>query len=87
MKKFTPDYLVDVLGLPEGAVEDTIYDTSRWSEHHRIVFLDFDGQHYETTYSCGLTEYQDEGPWEYQDEVECHPVVLREVVVKKWVRE
>lgn len=28
---------------------------------------------------------QDERPWEYEDEVECEEVELREVKVKKWM--
>ena len=36
-------------------------------------------------YSEGATELQDERPWEYQDEVECIEVELKEVKVKKWV--
>ena len=38
-----------------------------------------------TTYSEGATEYQDERPWEYEDEVKCTEVELKEVKVKKWI--
>jgi hypothetical protein len=86
MKKFSKDYLVEELDLPCDVIEDDIFDTSRWSEHHWIVFKDTDGKHYETCYSCGATEMQDEPPWEYDNEVECHEVELKEVVIKKWVR-
>lgn len=43
------------------------------------------GKFYQTTYSEGATEMQDERPWEYEDEVECEEVELREVKVKKWM--
>ena len=35
--------------------------------------------------SVGATEMQPERPWEYDDEVECTEVDLREVKVKKWI--
>lgn len=38
-----------------------------------------------TTYSEGATEYQDERPWEYEDEVKCTEVELKEAKVKKWM--
>lgn len=83
--KLHKDYLINELNLPEDAVLDKITDTSRWSVHHEIVFL-HDGKFYETHYSEGATESQDESPWEYDDEVECYEVELKEVLVKKWVR-
>lgn len=48
---------------------------------HEIVFED-NGKFYQTTYSEGATEMQYESPWEYDDEVECTEVELREVKVK-----
>ena len=86
MKKFNKDYLVNELDLPYGRViVDKIIDTSRWSIIHEIVFED-NGKFYQTTYSEGATECQDERPWEYEDEVECYEVELREVKVKKWCK-
>lgn len=83
--KFSKDYLEDELFLPyENAIVDNIIDTTRWSIVHEIVFSD-KGKFYMTTYSEGATECQDEKPWEYDDEVECVEVELREVKVKKWV--
>ena len=38
-----------------------------------------------TTYSEGATECQDERPWEYDDEIKCTEVELKEVKVKKWI--
>lgn len=85
-RKF-PKTLLQEWGLPrETAIEDEIEETSRWSEHHRIVFkAEDDGLFYETGYSQGLTEYQDESPWEYEDEITAKQVELREVVVSKYV--
>lgn len=51
---------------------------------HEIVFKD-NGKFYSTTYSVGATEMQDESPWEYEREVECIEVELREVKVEKWM--
>jgi hypothetical protein len=67
------------------AVEDNITDTSRWSEHHEAVFK-FDEKFYMTYYSCGLTESQDESPYEYEKEdIECFEVEQKEVIVKKFM--
>lgn len=60
-------------GLPYGGplVDDHVIDTDRWSEHHWLYFnaLD-DGLLWRVPYSKGLTEMQDERPWEYEDSVE-----------------
>lgn len=79
------DFLIEELDLPHSAILDEITDTSRWSSHHRIIFA-YEGKFYETYYSEGLTEMQDESAWEYDDEVECYEVELKEVLVKKWTR-
>lgn len=85
-KVFSRDYLKDELDLPysSNAIVDRIIDTTRWSIVHEIVFED-NCKFYQTTYSEGATEIQDESPWEYDDEVECTEVELREVKVKKWM--
>lgn len=84
-KTFSRDYLVDERDLPySDAIVDRIVDTTRWSIVHEIVFED-DGKFYMTTYSEGATEQQDEKPWEYEEEVECTEVELKEVKVKKWI--
>lgn len=83
--KLHKDYLMKELGLPDNAIKDTIVDTSRWSEIHEIIFA-HNGKFYETGYSQGLTEQQDESAWDYEEEVECYEVELKEVLVKKWVR-
>lgn len=82
VKVFSRDYLVNECELPwYGAVVDRIIDTTRWSIVHEIVFED-NGKFYMTTYSEGATECQDERPWEYDDEVKCTEVELKEVKVK-----
>ncbi|MGM9987353.1 MAG: hypothetical protein ACI35O_09015 [Bacillaceae bacterium] len=78
------NYMRDELDLPYNAILDEITETSRWSIHHRIIFS-YQGRFYETHYSEGATEMQDESPWEYEDQVECQEVELKEVKVKKWV--
>lgn len=83
--RFSRDYLMKELDLPyDNTIVDNIIDTTRWSIIHEIVFED-NGKFYRTTYSEGATECQDERPWEYEDEVECEEVELREVKVKKWM--
>ena len=86
-KVFDKDYLLEDLEVPyfgECVKEDKIVDTDRWSEHHVVIFED-DGQFWKTHYSKGLTEMQDEMPWEYEDTVEAFLVEEKEVLVKKWV--
>jgi len=54
---------------------------SRWSQHWRIVF-EVEGRFYETTYSIGSTESQDERPYEYDDdEIECKQVFPKSKIV------
>lgn len=82
--KLHKDFLVDELELPYSAIKDKITDTSRWSEHHEIIF-NYDGKFYRTYYSQGLTEYQDEAPFENSpDEIECTEVELVEKTIKIW---
>ena len=66
-------------------VEDEIVDTSRWSEIRYLVFTDGE-KHYGISYSKGLTEMQDERPFQYEpDEIECKEVRPVDVTVRKWV--
>lgn len=49
-------------------IEDTIESTSRWSENHSIVIKRLsDGKFFADGYSQGLTEMQDESPYEYSE--------------------
>ncbi|RVB02858.1 hypothetical protein EN912_10400 [Mesorhizobium sp. M7A.F.Ca.CA.004.02.1.1] len=64
-------------------ISDEITDNGRWSIHHRWVFQ-YGGKFYETRYSVGATESQDERPFEYDGEyIECREVrpVEKTVVV------
>lgn len=81
--KLHTDYLIGELNLPSSAIKDRITDTSRWSEHHEIIFA-HDGKFYRAYYSQGLTEMQDESPWQNEEEIECTEVELVEKLVKTW---
>ena len=83
---FSKDYLMNELDLPYGrTVSDKIIDTTRWSIIHEIIFED-KGRFYQTTYSEGATECQDESPWEYEENIECDEVELKEIKVMKWCK-
>ena len=84
-KTFHKDYLLEELHLPYNNIKDDIIDHRRWSVIHEIIFKDNDGKFYKTTYSEGATESQEESPWEYDDNVECTEVELKEVVRLEWV--
>lgn len=64
-------------------IKDAIVDTGRWSIHHNLIFK-LNGKIYQTTYSVGATEYQDEGPWEGSEEVLCTEVEEYEKTVKAY---
>jgi len=70
---------VDVVVL-----EDNIVETSRWSEIHVMTFS-YKDKFYQSSYSRGLTEMQDESPYEYDgDEIDCTEVHKVEKLVKVW---
>lgn len=49
-------------------VQDTLEDQNRWSAMHSLVVVDtVENKYYETYYQKGLTEYQDESPFEQTD--------------------
>jgi hypothetical protein len=49
-------------------ISDKIEDTTRWSEIHDVVIKrNSDGKLFADGYTQGLTEYQDESPYEYSD--------------------
>jgi hypothetical protein len=63
----------------EGKISDKIDDHSRWSVHHTMIFAHED-KFYSVAYSKGATEYQDESPWQYEDDmVTCYEVVPIEI--------
>lgn len=46
-------------------IEDGIDETSRWSEQHGVIVKRLsDGKFFSSYYSQGLTEQQDERPWD-----------------------
>lgn len=85
MSKITlhKDFLIDELDLPSSAIKNDIIGTSRWSIQHEIIFLHND-KYWKTYYQVGATESQDEGPWEYDSDVDCVEVELVEKLVKVW---
>ena len=51
-------------------IVNDIEDTSRWTENHRIVVQRVsDGKYFESYYSQGLTESQDQRAYEYDEPV------------------
>jgi len=72
---------------PWSIVENDIIDTSRWSEIYSFTIHNKEtDKYYNTTYSCGATECQDEGPWEYEGKlVDVTEVEPKEVTVIKYV--
>ena len=82
--KFDVVLLADSIG-DKSTVLDEITDTSRWSIHHRRVFR-HEGKFYETHYSVGATEQQDESPYQYEEgTVECPEVVPVEKTITVYV--
>ena len=84
MRIFTKKHL-ESLGLPSSAISNKIVDSTRWSIVSEIIF-NFEDKFYQTTYSVGATEQQDEGPWEYDNEIECYEVELKSKQIYVWER-
>lgn len=75
--------------LPDEAevIEDIVVDNSRWSINHSVIFK-IDGKFYESYYSVGATEYQDESPYEHEgDEIECDEVFPVERTITVYVKD
>jgi hypothetical protein len=71
---------LEINGKTAEIVLDEQFDTTRWSSHHELVFS-YDNTFYMTTYSRGLTESQDESPFQYDaDMIECCEVAPVEIV-------
>ena len=88
-RKFSKSALVDLLNEDSTdleIVEDTIQDTSRWSIRYLLVFKEIaSNKFYSVGYSRGATEYQDEGPFEFDpEEIECYEVEPTEVMITKF---
>jgi hypothetical protein len=83
MRTFPKADIYDDYDFRVEVIEDDITSTQRWSEIHEVIFK-HDGKHYRTTYSQGLTEYQDERPFEYDEEITATEVEPREVLTTQW---
>jgi|AntRauTorcE11897_2_1112592.scaffolds.fasta_scaffold00400_32 hypothetical protein len=88
--KFTKEFLQEHVLYGNEEVEDVfvvadnIIETTRWSEIHYLVF-NFEGKLYQTTYSQGSTEIQDESPFEYEDDgVDCVEVEPYKATITKY---
>lgn len=79
----TKEEAVDILDSGVDIVSNEAVNRSRWSIIHALIFKK-DGKLYETYYSVGATESQDESPWEYDKEVECTEVEEYEKTVKAY---
>lgn len=76
--KFKKTWLQDLIW-------DDVLDTSRWSIIYNLVF-EFKGKFYQTNYSVGATECQDESPFENEpDEIEVPEVKQVEKTVFDYV--
>jgi len=63
-------------------IKDEMYANSRWSINYYLVVQRIsDKKFFASSYSRGATEQQDEGPWEYEDEVVFEEVFPVEKVV------
>lgn len=71
---------LEINGKTAKVVLNEQFDTTRWSSHHELVFR-YDDRFYQTTYSRGLTDHQDESPFQYEpDQIDCCEVEPVEVV-------
>jgi hypothetical protein len=66
-------------------IADEVTGNSRWSAQHEVLFK-HEEKLYSTSYSKGLTEMQDEQPWDYENEVECHEMEAYERTVVSYRR-
>lgn len=59
-------------------------DDTRWSAHYWQVFEFCGDKLYQTFYSVGLTECQDERPYEYENDfINCEEVVEKVEIIQK----
>lgn len=76
-RKFPKDKLLEILWDEEDAegkvVRDRIVDNDRWTIVHDLIFS-WNDKLWRTGYRVEATEYQNEGPWEYDQEVKCTEV-------------
>ena len=51
-------------------IEAGVVDTSRWSIIYEMIFKNkVTNKYYQSIYSVGATDNQDEGPYEYEDDM------------------
>ena len=68
-------------------IKDEIIETSRWSVINYLIFK-VGSKFYESSYSYGATEQQDESPYEYDgDEIECSEVFPIEKTIVVYVKD
>lgn len=95
-RKIDRDTLYNTWGIPwepndeiGAAVVETIDNGSgRWESYHTVIFIaPDDGLVYSADYSQGLTEYQDQRPWEDDDTVTITQVtnVPKTITINNWV--
>jgi hypothetical protein len=93
-KSFTRTELRNHYGLPfspdNGAVVvvNEIYGQTLLTNDYRLVFRlpgMPENEAWETGYSVGATEQQDERPWEHDDTIECTLVEHKSVTRVQWV--
>lgn len=65
-------------------VANEFVENRRWESVHRLVIRNDAGQHFMDTYSQGLTERQDTGPYEYESKATFTPVVPQHKVTTEW---
>ena len=81
--KFSKDMLKDLVWGDAGAeytkVQEEMVGNRRWSIDYYMVFkVESTGKYYQSIYSVGATESQDERPYEYEtDMIECAEVAPR----------
>jgi hypothetical protein len=80
---FTKEEMLDILDDGSDVVLNESVDKTRWSIIHRLIFKK-DGKLYETHYSVGATESQDESPWEYDKTVDCTEVEPYEKTITEY---
>jgi hypothetical protein len=67
---------------------DSLMDNSRWSLVYNLIFTELDtDETYQTTYRTGATEWQDECPFEYdEDTIECEEMKRETRTFEVWVK-
>ncbi len=73
VKTFDRDQMIARLEEGDYVCND-LENTTRWSAIYRFVFQTENDRYWETSYSTGLTEIQDEHPWENETKIKCFEV-------------